>query len=195
LTGGAASRYGRAVRTASLLLLLAVGCTGPSTRAVSDGGPRVPTVAARAGAGATQPAGAPPGPASGPRGPATAPGSRPASAPASQRGKCNTPEKTGRFARCRAARAADGCRAAGGTWGKQGAAAAPSCACPTGQGGCPCKLESDCLAGCRAPMALNASRANRCRAMWSSCAPMWPSLGCWCWFGPDGQPVERCADQ
>ena len=114
-------------------------------------------------------------------------------APATQ-GRCNTPERTARFARCRAARDADACRAAGGTWGRQGTATVPACACPTGQGGCPCRREGDCLAGCRAPMALNASRENRCRAMWSSCAPTWPSLGCWCWFGADGQLVERCSN-
>jgi hypothetical protein len=43
-------------------------------------------------------------------------------------------------------------------------------------------------------MALNASRENRCKAMWSSCAPTWPALGCWCWFDADGRAVERCAD-
>ena len=74
------------------------------------------------------------------------------------------------------------CTAAGGSWLEPG-----WCACPTGQGDCPCERASDCLSGCRADEGV-------CEEATSGrCAPDSNGLGCHCWLTDDG-PSYVCAD-
>jgi hypothetical protein len=184
-----------------MLLLALAACATPAPP-TADAAPRADATPARAAASAPASGRSAPGPAR----PAWvrdgAAGADPSREvwnpvrvpPRSAAARCRSPELSARFARCRAATDEGGCRAAGGEWRRQGAAPAPSCYCPSGQDNCPCTTARDCLAGCRAPMAFNAARENRCKAVRGTCAPGAPSLGCWCWFGDDGTAVQRCSD-
>jgi hypothetical protein len=79
----------------------------------------------------------------------------------------------------------------GGQWGKWGLSPIPSCMCPTGDGGCPCKSKKECVGACLAPLG-----ANNCAGLTAgTCAPTKTTFGCYCFFEEAGQPaVGICID-
>jgi hypothetical protein len=109
---------------------------------------------------------------------------------------CGDPTVMARFPGCASSTDEASCVAAGGSWQRSGLAPNPSCLCPTGQDGCPCTSQTECLSACIANIPGGAPIANSCANVTvGACAPVSPQLGCWCWFlDQGGGPMPVCAD-
>jgi hypothetical protein len=108
---------------------------------------------------------------------------------------CGDPAVMARYPRCTSAVDPTSCAAAGGNWTRIGLSPMPSCVCPTGQDGCPCARQGDCLSACTAPLPGGAPTTHTCDAVASgTCTPTSPWVGCWCWFDAQGSAQPICAD-
>ena len=85
------------------------------------------------------------------------------------------------FPACQSAQSEAACTAAGGTWGVYGGV----CLCETGQDGCPCTAQGDCVGTCLGRLDLVAGCAT---VHTGTCSSKEPYLGCWCEFLEPGHP-------
>lgn len=84
------------------------------------------------------------------------------------------------------------CLDEGGCWGSWGLAAAPSCNCPTTDGGEPCTSSDECEALC---VSYEASHVNSCdQPAAGTCAERRSSYGCFCTPDDQGVWIPICAD-
>ena len=96
-----------------------------------------------------------------------------------------------RYDECRSAGDQASCEAAGGWWDIIGLSLEPVCQCPTGQGDCPCESSLDCLSSCIAEFPTGLFD---CEGARGHCSPVSLTVGCFCWFGEDGEAMAICAD-
>ncbi len=93
--------------------------------------------------------------------------------------------------KCRQATTVDACAAAGGHWSLGGFGEQFLCFCPTGQAGCPCSDESQCIGLCVAPDA----SLGECSSVTSGvCQAEVPFFGCVCTVQRNGGSLGLCAD-
>jgi hypothetical protein len=104
---------------------------------------------------------------------------------------CADPDLLVAYAACTAAADADTCALHGGTWAPFGAGSDPICQCETGDGGCPCTDDADCVTVCLAPVEPNSSTP--CRNWTQGTCAAHPIAGCWCVVDA-GQSQEVCWD-
>ncbi len=95
---------------------------------------------------------------------------------------CGDPEIIAGYYECKLAKDKSSCIAAGGAWKNVGTIFPyVTCACPTGQGNCPCMTHSECLGAC----AVESDHA--CSDLpHGYCIPETPFFGCHCWFDESG---------
>ena len=91
-------------------------------------------------------------------------------------GPCGDEQVQGRFAQCQAAKDEQTCVQRGGAW-NTGPFGEIFCQCPTGQSGCPCTSNEQCLGDCVAPMTGGQSCESLVQA---NCAAVGITFGCWC---------------
>lgn len=92
-------------------------------------------------------------------------------------GECGDPVVKALYPSCRASTDAASCSAREGLWRSTGSNIG-TCACPTGEGGCPCAASRDCLGHCVAwkdPFGSCDSTAGP-----FTCTSFGGILGCWC---------------
>jgi hypothetical protein len=105
---------------------------------------------------------------------------------------CGDPATMARYDECAAATDADTCDRLGGTWEPLGLSPDPICQCPTGDGGCSCVRDSDCVTVCLAPT--GAGGIDDCSGVTEGTCAARPTVGCWCLLEDSGQVSAICWD-
>jgi hypothetical protein len=94
-----------------------------------------------------------------------------------------------RYSACMATTTADSCTQQGGTW--MMANGTQHCSCATGQDGCPCTQQSDCLAGCVVTGGAVPVSSNACADVRTLvCFPVGGQSTCYC---PAGATYPICS--
>jgi hypothetical protein len=104
---------------------------------------------------------------------------------------CGDGQVMARFSACIQSSSEEACIAAGGAWHPIGLYPEPLCICPTGQDGCPCHTNADCLAGCVGPTDSTLDCSSLEVGVCSTAAPY---VGCYCSLDDQGHFQAICAD-
>jgi hypothetical protein len=102
---------------------------------------------------------------------------------------CRDPVIIARYDACRKFTDQESCVKAGGSWQPYGGSMTMSCACPTGEVGCPCSSGEECVAGCTAEPLGTATTPTCAEVTRYECARVFPEPGCRCKIRKDPSDV------